>query len=79
MRMHIEMDEDLVQRIDGVAGKRHRSEFVRQAVASALERRARAGLVRSARGAIADHGHEWDGDAAAWVRKQRQADDRRVG
>lgn len=77
--MHIEMDEALVRRIDEVAGKRHRSQFVRDAVAVALDQGARAGLIRSARGVIADHSHDWDDDPAAWVRRQRHADDRRVG
>ncbi len=79
IRMHIEIDEDLVHRIDEVAGMRHRSQFVRDAVAAALEHRARAGLIRAARGTIADGSHEWDNDPAAWVRKQRKADDRRLG
>lgn len=77
--MHIEIDEDVVHRIDGVAGKRHRSQFVRDAVVAALEHRTRAALIRSARGVITDHSHEWDEDPAAWVRRQRETDDRRVG
>jgi len=77
--MHIEIDADLVQQIDGIAGKRHRSQFVRDAVTAALDQRVRADLICSARGVIADHGHEWDEDPAAWVRGQRKADERRVG
>lgn len=79
MRMHVEIADDLVRQIDGVAGKRHRSQFVRDAIAAALDQRVRAGLIRSARGVIADRGHEWDTDPAAWVRAQRKADERRVG
>lgn len=79
MRMHIELEDGVVARIDRVAGKRRRSEFVRAAIAAALDHQARAGLIMSAGGAIADHGHEWDADPAAWVRAQRDADDRRAG
>lgn len=77
--MHIDIDRELVARIDDAAGVRGRSEFIRTAVAAALEQRARAELVRSARGTIADRGHDWDEDPGGWIRRQRSADDRRVG
>lgn len=79
MRLHIEMDDDLVQRIDEAAGPRGRSGFIRKAVLTALDDLERAELIRSARGSIPDHGHEWDEDPAEWVRQQRFADPRRVG
>ena len=79
MRVHIEIETSLLRRIDEEAGERGRSQFVRQAVIEALEQRARARLIRSAGGAIADAGHEWDADPAAWVRAQRRIDQDRVG
>lgn len=79
MRVHIDIDPELVARIDAAAGARGRSEFIRTAVGAALEQQARAELVRAARGTIADRGHEWDEDPAAWARRQRSSDDRRVG
>jgi len=79
MRMHIELDDDLVQRIDAVAGSRGRSLFVRKAVEQLLEQEMRWTLIRSVVGSIADRGHEWDTDAAEWVRDQRHGDPRRVG
>jgi metal-responsive CopG/Arc/MetJ family transcriptional regulator len=79
MRVHIDVDEALLKKIDEVAGPRGRSRFVRQAVEQALEWEERWKLIRSARGAIADYGHEWDDDPAEWVREQRRADPRRVG
>ena len=79
MRMHIEMDDDVVRQIDVVAGQRGRTRFVREAVLTALDQRQRAELIRSARGTIADTGHEWDGDPAAWVHAQRRSQRRRVG
>jgi predicted transcriptional regulator len=77
--MHIELDDELVRRIDGVAGHRGRSTFVRRAIAAALEQAERWELIRSARGSIPDAGHDWDDDPAAWVHAQRFSDDRRVG
>lgn len=79
MRLHIEMDDELVERIDEAAGPRGRSEFVRQAVRAALEHEERWRLIESAMGSIPDHGHDWDEDPAAWVHEQRFADPRRVG
>lgn len=79
MRVHIELDDALVERVDAVAGSRGRSRFVREAVEWALEHRARWDLIRSAVGSIEDRGHDWDRDPASWVRRQRRADRRRVG
>jgi hypothetical protein len=79
MRLHIEMDDDLVREIDEAAGPRGRSHFVREAVLTALDRRRRAELIMSAMGSIPDTGHEWDDDPAVWVHAQRRADPRRVG
>jgi metal-responsive CopG/Arc/MetJ family transcriptional regulator len=77
--MHIELDDKIVKKIDKASGPRGRSAFVRKAVEQALEWEERWKLIRSARGAIADYGHEWDDDPAEWVRQQRRADPRRVG
>ena len=79
MRMHIELDDELIKKIDKAAGPRGRSAFVRKAVEQALDWEERWRLIRSARGTIADYGHEWDDDPAEWVRQQRRADPRRVG
>lgn len=79
MRMHIEMDDELVARIDDLAGRRGRSQFVRNAVVAALEQQRRAALIRAARGSLAATRHEWDADPARWVRRQRRVDEKRVG
>ncbi len=79
MRVHIDVDEALVSRIDSVAGKRRRSQFVRDAVVAALDHQARTELIGSTRGVIADRGHQWDDDPAGWVRAQRRSDSRRLG
>jgi len=79
MRMHIELDDELVARIDASTGQRGRSRFIREAVLSALDHQARTELVRSSRGSIPDRGHDWDKNPAGWVRGQRTSDRRRVG
>lgn len=79
MRMHIELDDGLVSRVDELAGPRGRSAFVRSAVERAVHQELRWSDIESAAGAIPDDGHEWDADPAAWVREQRRADARRAG
>jgi len=53
-----------------------RSAFIAETLRRALEDQRRWHDVVAALGTIADRGHEWDGDPAQWVRRQRQADTR---
>jgi len=68
MRLHIELDDDLVARVDALSGPRGRSAFVRSAVERAVRQERRWSDIEAAAGAIADEGHDWDLDPAAWVR-----------
>ena len=79
MRMHLEMDDALVAELDELAGPRGRSEFVREAVRDAVDRRRRACRIRQSAGVVRDGGHEWDADPADWVQRQRAGDPERVG
>jgi metal-responsive CopG/Arc/MetJ family transcriptional regulator len=79
MRVHITLDEDLVAELDRRVGPRRRSRFVAAAVREALESARRWDDIEAALASIADQGHEWDADPAAWVRAQRRADRGRVG
>ena len=79
MRMHSELDDAVVGEIDAIAGLRRRSVFVREAIIEAVERHRRAMHLRKAAGVLRDSEHEWDDDPAAWVRRQRSGDPRRVG
>ena len=73
------IDDDLVRRIDAVAGERNRSGWIVKTIRVALEDEERIAAIRYGIGCIPDTGHEWDEDPAAWVRAQRSADPRRVG
>lgn len=79
MRMHIELDDDLVAQVDQLTGPRGRSTFVRVAIQRAVEQEQRWAALDSAAASIDDTGHGWDPDPAEWVRNQRQADERRAG
>jgi metal-responsive CopG/Arc/MetJ family transcriptional regulator len=79
MRLHIEVADELVARVDEVAGPRGRSRFIRDALESALRHHRQRELLRSARGAVTAKGHDWEHDLAGWVRDQRRADRRKIG
>jgi metal-responsive CopG/Arc/MetJ family transcriptional regulator len=79
MRMHIELDDQLVAQIDELSGPRGRSAFVRSAIERAIRQEFRWSDIEAAAGALANQDHDWDADPAAWVREQRRADARRAG
>ena len=79
MRVHISLDDELVRELDELVGPRGRSPFIAHAVQQAVDAERRWRKIESAFGTIADSGHEWDDDPAAWVHAQRRADERRVG
>jgi metal-responsive CopG/Arc/MetJ family transcriptional regulator len=79
MRLHITLDEDLVERLDRRVGRRRRSAFISATVRRALEDERRWDDIEAGLGALAGHSHDWDGDPAGWVRAQRSGDLSRVG
>jgi metal-responsive CopG/Arc/MetJ family transcriptional regulator len=79
MRLHISLDDALVSDLDRFAGRRQRSAFIAHAVTRTLDEERRWREIEGALGAIDDHGHEWDEDPAAWVRRGRREDTRRAG
>lgn len=79
MRVHISLDDDLVQELDELTGPRGRSAFIEDAIRKAVDHERRWRLIRSAIGSISDEGHPWDPDVARWVHESRREDPRRVG
>jgi hypothetical protein len=75
----IDIDDALVADIDAIVGPGRRGELIRDAVRTAVELHHRRGRLDLAAGTIGDAGHEWDADAAAWVRRQRTGDSQRIG
>jgi metal-responsive CopG/Arc/MetJ family transcriptional regulator len=78
MRLHISLDDDLVQRLDRRVGRRRRSVFISETVRQALEDEQRWEDIETGIDSLAGE-HEWDADPAAWVTAQRHADPSRVG
>ena len=79
MRLHIALDDDLVAEVDRRAGPRRRSAFIAELIQRGLDDERRWDDIEAALGSLPDHGHDWDEDPAAWVRRQRRVDPRRTG
>jgi Arc/MetJ family transcription regulator len=79
MRLHISIDDAIVEELDSRVGTRGRSSFIAASLRRALDDERRWEAIADAVGAVGDDGHDWDIDPARWVRGQRRADAGRVG
>ncbi len=79
MRIHIQLDDDLVEDLDRRAGPRRRSAFITALIRRGLDDERRWDDIEASLGTIPDTGHEWDEDPGSWVRAQRQGDPQRSG
>lgn len=79
MRLHIALEDELVAELDRRVGARRRSAFIAELIRRGLDDEQRWDDIESALGALAGTDHEWDDDAAGWVRAQRRGDERRTG
>jgi len=79
MRVHISLDDEVVVELDRRVGPRGRSPFLEKLLRVALDDATRWDEIESALGTVADTGHDWDADPAAWVSRQRSGDARRSG
>jgi Ribbon-helix-helix protein, copG family len=74
MRMHITLDDDLVKRIDELAGTRGRSRYIREAVEGRLDIDARLAARRRAFGSIPDFA-PWM--TPEWISQNRKEESQR--
>jgi Arc/MetJ family transcription regulator len=79
MRVHINLEDELVRELDRRAGVRGRSGYIAATLRRALDDDRRWEEIASAVGSVEPTGHEWDDDPAGWVASQRRSDARRVG
>ncbi len=80
MRVHIQLDDQLLDELDRRCGRRRRSAFIAELIRRGLDDERRWDDIEASIGALADGGdHEWDDDPGAWVRAQRHGDRRRAG
>jgi predicted transcriptional regulator len=79
MRVHISLEDDLVEQLDRRVGKRRRSLFIGETLRRALDDERRWEDIEAGLGALAEGEQEWDRDPAGWVTAQRRGDPTRVG
>jgi metal-responsive CopG/Arc/MetJ family transcriptional regulator len=81
MRAHVVIPKALVETIDALVGKRHRSEFLTEAAEKEVRRRKLLKAAEKAGGSL-EHvdtpGWESSESAAEWVRASRRADKERL-
>lgn len=78
MRMHITLDDELVGDLQDRVKARFRSRFIAEAVRRALDDVRRREAIQAAIGTVADGGHDWDDDPAAYIHAARRADPRAI-
>lgn len=76
MRVHMILDDELVDEIDELAGPRGRTAFIADALRREVDEQRRWRLIRAMYGTISDSGHDWDSDPAKWVHDSRRNDPR---
>ncbi len=79
MRLHISLEDELIDALDARVGRRQRSAFIAATIRHALEDQQRWDEIEAALGSLQNSEHDWDADPARWVRSQRRGDRRRVG
>lgn len=77
MRLHIQLDDELVAAPDRRVDPRSRSAVIAELIRRGLDEECQWGDIEASLGTIPDTGHEWDEDPARWVRAQRSGDSRR--
>ena len=79
MRLHLDLDDELVAALDRRAEPRSPSAFIAELIRRGLDDECRWDDIEASLEAIPDTGHEWDEDPADWVRTHRRDDSRRSG
>ena len=79
MRVHISLDNALIEQLDRRVGARRRSAFISETLRRALEDDQRWDDIEAGLGALSETAHDWDDDTASWVAAQRTDDSARVG
>ena len=81
MRTHVVIPKALVETIDALVGKRHRSEFLTEAAEKEVRRRKLIKAAEKAGGSLEDvdiPGWETSESTAEWVRASRRSDEERL-
>ena len=81
MRVHVVLDDELVDEVDALAGRRRRSAFIEDAIREKLQReRQRRALENYIMSSERPDNPNWrtPEDTSRWVREMRELDNRRL-
>jgi predicted transcriptional regulator len=81
MRAHVVLDDDLVDEVDALAGRRRRSSFIEEAVREKLQReRQKRALQNYIESGERPENPNWrtPEDTSRWVRETRELDNQRL-
>ena len=74
MRLHVHLDDDIVDQLDERCGPRERSAFIVNAITRALEFERQWDALEAVIGSVASRGHAWQTNPEQWVRAERLVD-----
>ena len=74
MRIHVHLDDDIVDQLDERCGPRERSAFIVNAITRAPEFERQWDKLEAAIGSVGSRGHAWQTDPEQWVRAERLAE-----
>ena len=80
-RAHVVLPEELIEKVDRIAGKRRRSHFVEEAIRDKLRREELAAAMKESAGMLNLEDYpEWSTPerTSEWVRSLREEDNRRL-
>jgi metal-responsive CopG/Arc/MetJ family transcriptional regulator len=79
MRAHVILDDELVDEVDALAGRRRRSAFIEDAVREKLQRERQRASTDAAAGSLSSFTPEWsEQESTAWVERSRDLDNKRL-
>lgn len=78
MRLHVHLDDNVVDQLDERCGPRERSAFIVNAITRALEFERQWDTLEAAIGSVASRGHAWQTDPAEWIRAERSVERQRA-
>lgn len=74
MRLHVHLDDEIVDQLDERCGPRERSAFIVNAIIRALEFERQWDALDAAIGSVQTRGHAWQADPQQWVLGERRAE-----
>jgi predicted transcriptional regulator len=76
MRLHVHLDDEIVDQLDERCGPRERSAFIVNAITRALEFERQWDALDAVIGSVQTRGHAWQADPQQWMLDERRGERR---